>query len=69
MNLSIQDKDGAINIAREILKHKEDYVILDTETTGLGDSDVIIQISIIDLDGNVLMDSLIKPTKKKRMSS
>lgn len=69
MNLNINNRDGAIDLAREILKYKEEYVILDTETTGLGDNDVIIQIGIIDLDGNVLMDTLIKPTKRKRISS
>jgi len=37
-------------------------LILDTETTGLGRDDEIIEICLIDLDGNVLLNTLIKPT-------
>ena len=39
-----------------------DYVILDTETTGLDDKAEICQIAIIDSSGNVLLDTLVKPT-------
>lgn len=59
----------SIDIAKDFLQNKEKYVILDTETTGLGDNDVVIQIGIIDLDGNILLDTLIKPSKRKRISS
>lgn len=40
----------------------ENTLILDTETTGLGSSAEICEISIIDGLGNVVFDSLIKPT-------
>jgi DNA polymerase-3 subunit epsilon len=63
-----EDYNDSIDIAQDILNDKEKYVILDTETTGLGQNDVIVQIGIIDLDGNVLLDTLIKPTLRKRMS-
>ncbi|WP_416775943.1 exonuclease domain-containing protein [Xenorhabdus budapestensis] len=43
---------------------KEDIVILDTETTGLKSDDEIIEISIINAYGDVLLDTLIKPQKK-----
>lgn len=43
-------------------------MILDTETTGLGEKDVIIQLAAIDIDGNVLVDSLVKPKKRKSIS-
>lgn len=36
-----------------------DYVVLDTETTGLKQGE-ICEISIIDADGNVLLDTLVK---------
>jgi DNA polymerase III subunit epsilon len=65
----IKHRNGIIDITQDICHNKDKYVILDTETTGLGKNDVIIQIGIIDLDGNVLMDTLIKPTIRKRMSS
>lgn len=37
-----------------------DYVILDTETTGLERGE-IVQIALIDADGTVLLDTLVKP--------
>jgi DNA polymerase-3 subunit epsilon len=43
-------------------------VILDTETTGIGNNDVVIQIGIIDLRERVLLDTLLRPTKRKRIS-
>ena len=40
-----------------------DYVILDTETTGLDNNAEIIEISIIDMNGNILLDTLVKPSE------
>jgi DNA polymerase III subunit epsilon len=40
-----------------------DFVILDTETTGLGNDAEICQIAIIDSASNVLLDTLVKPQK------
>jgi DNA polymerase-3 subunit epsilon len=62
---NLNDRNEAINFARSVLKNKSDYLILDTETTGLGEKDVIIQLAIIDLDGNTLIDTYIRPTKRK----
>lgn len=42
---------------------KSDYLIIDTETTGLRDDDEIIEISIINMRGETLLDTLIKPTR------
>jgi DNA polymerase-3 subunit epsilon len=39
------------------------FVILDTETTGLNGDAEICQISIIDAKGNALLDTLVKPQK------
>jgi DNA polymerase-3 subunit epsilon len=38
---------------------QEDWVILDTETTGLDDAE-IVEIAIIDRVGEILLDTLIK---------
>ena len=38
-----------------------DYLVLDTETTGLGNDAEICQIAIIDAQSNVLLDTLVKP--------
>ncbi|REL31066.1 3'-5' exonuclease [Thalassotalea euphylliae] len=45
----------------EQLKSKKFYV-LDTETTGLGERDEVVEFSLIDSDGNVVIDTLVKPS-------
>lgn len=42
---------------------EQDYVILDTETTGLHQQTEICQIAIVDAQGNTLLDSLVKPVR------
>lgn len=42
----------------------ENYIVIDTETTGLNAAeDELLQVSIIDNEGTVLFDSYIKPTQ------
>jgi DNA polymerase III epsilon subunit-like protein len=41
-------------------QRKDNVVVLDTETTGLYGAE-IVEISVIGLDGNVLIDTLVKP--------
>lgn len=48
---------------RKWLDNKEKYIIIDTETTGLDYDDEIVEIAIVDLDGNIVFESLIKPSK------
>lgn len=55
-----KDKNSTILAARKLVERNA--IILDTETTGLGEKDEIIEISIIDMKGTVIMDTLIKPT-------
>lgn len=50
----------AKNTAREWLEVP--LAILDTETTGLSETDQVIEIGVVDENGQVLLDSLIKPT-------
>jgi DNA polymerase-3 subunit epsilon len=57
-----RDRQDAIRIARTKIELKPLY--LDTETTGLGDLDEIVEISILDYDGSVLFDSLVRPLRK-----
>lgn len=42
---------------------KSNFLILDTETTGLGDDAEIVEISIIDCQGDVLVNTLVKPSR------
>jgi len=43
-------------------KNKMGKIILDTKTSGLGGDDEIIEICVINLAGNILLNTLIKPT-------
>lgn len=49
---------------RSSLIMEENYIVIDTETTGLNAAeDELLQVSIIDNEGAVLFDSYIKPTQ------
>jgi DNA polymerase III subunit epsilon len=52
------------NLIDELLDDR--CVILDTETTGLNNTAEIVEISLIDSQGNVLLDTLVKPKRKMR---
>ena len=55
-----RDRVSAVLWAREQLT-QDDWTILDTETTGLYDAQ-IVEIAIIDRTGQTLLDTFIKPT-------
>lgn len=54
-------RQRSIQTAQKILEARPIY--LDTETTGLESRDEIIEISIIDDEGQVLFESLVKPSQ------
>lgn len=56
------DRAAAAHWARQILAD-ERALIVDTETTGLGVFDQVVQLAVIDITGRVLLDTLIKPTR------
>ena len=49
----------AINAAKQLLE--TNFLVLDTETTGLDSDAEIIEIAILDSDGNVLFESYVNP--------
>ena len=57
----LSNRSEAIKIARENLTKKP--LFLDTETTGLDAFSEIVEISIVDHDGEILYDTLVKPTR------
>ena len=57
-----RDRNAAIDWARALFEEKDQVVILDTETTGLDYDAEIVQVSLIDMEGRVLMDTLVKPS-------
>lgn len=50
-----------MELAKQLI-NRSDWVILDTETTGLDDEAQIVQIGLLSPLGNVLLDTLVKPT-------
>lgn len=50
-------------LVNELQRYHENTVILDTETTGLANDDEVIEIAVIDTQGSVLLNTLVKPTK------
>ena len=55
-------RQSAIQEARDLLKN--DPVYLDTETTGLHNSAEVIEIGVVDDQGEVLFESFVKPRGK-----
>ncbi len=55
----MKERQTAIQLARVYYQARPVY--LDTETTGLNDWDEIVEICILDHDGSVLLDTLVKP--------
>jgi len=47
--------------AQELMR-RENFYVLDTETTGVGKGDEIVQMGIVDKHGNTIMNQLVKPT-------
>ena len=43
--------------------HSLDPVYIDTETTGFGTTDVVIEIAVVDTNGDTLLDTLVKSSK------
>lgn len=58
---SASARQQAIQTARQVLNVKPVY--LDTETTGLERSDEIVEIAIVDAEGQVLRDTFVKPSR------
>jgi len=56
-----EDRLQAIQLARSKVELKPVY--LDTETTGLKENDEIVEIAIIDHDGQALLESLVRPLR------
>lgn len=54
------DRKAAVEWARSLLE--QDFLVLDTETTGLKGDAQIVQLAVIDSSGAVLLDTLVKPT-------
>jgi DNA polymerase III subunit epsilon len=54
-------RQDVITWARQVVEESE-TLILDTETTGLDANDEVIQLAIVDMHGNVLLHTFVRPT-------
>ncbi|MBI5409610.1 MAG: 3'-5' exonuclease [Nitrospirae bacterium] len=63
-----KDLNQSIKWARAIMDSFATWLILDTETTGIGKDDVVIQLAIINLEGVKVIDTFLKPIKKVAIS-
>ncbi len=62
------DRNASIRWARERLNSR-DFVVLDTETTGIGGTKEheVVRVAVADPDGKILFSSLVKPVGRKRI--
>lgn len=59
-----QDWQNKVRAVKQVQKWLyQDPLFLDTETTGYGQTDEVIEIAVMDLQGQVVFYSLVKPTK------
>jgi DNA polymerase III subunit epsilon len=58
---NLTSRQQAIQTARQVIAQNPIY--LDTETTGLDKSDEIVEITIINDEGSVLLNSLVRPSR------
>lgn len=58
----MNEKQIYLEIRKQWFEDKNKVVILDTETTGFYKSDQVIELGIIDLDGNILFEEKFLPT-------
>ena len=56
-----EDRYQSAQWARELLIRR-DWVVVDTETTGLAAFDQVLQVAVLDPSGRVLVDTTVRPT-------
>jgi DNA polymerase-3 subunit epsilon len=59
-----ESSENALDSFRSWIEGKSNYLLLDVETTSLDDDSEIVDIAIVDLDENVLFESLVKPVQR-----
>jgi DNA polymerase-3 subunit epsilon len=60
--MTASDRERVVDWARDLLQ-RTDWVILDTETTGISAYDEIVQVAILSYNGKPLLDTLVHPTQ------
>lgn len=66
-----QDHVAAVHWARRLLENLNSWMIIDTETTGLANNDLVISVSLIDPCGGIALNTLVaceKPSHPKALA-
>ena len=58
-----RDRLAAEGWARGLFRSGDEWVVVDTETTGLDPSAEAVQIAVLTLTGEVLLDTLVRPSQ------
>ena len=66
-SISISGQRDSVSWARAVLANASSYLIVDTETTGLSGRDEIVEIGVVDLSGNTVFHSYVRPPKRRKM--
>ena len=61
---ALQERAESAQRAIRDLLERDDVLILDTETTGIGNAEVI-ELSVIDTSGEVMLDTLVRPRSRQ----
>ncbi|BCD26913.1 hypothetical protein BC30090_p337 (plasmid) [Bacillus cereus] len=57
-----EHRESCKNKINYIFNNKNKFLVLDTQTTGLGETDEIVEIAVTDLDGKTFLNTLVRPT-------
>lgn len=55
--------DDPVEWARA-LTARDDWVVIDTETTGIGRHEAVVEVALLGPDGKTILESLVRPDKK-----
>lgn len=61
MHPNLRDRQAATAWARALLVRRR-FVVIDTETTGLGAADQIVEVAVMDPSGRVVIEAVVRPT-------
>lgn len=65
--LAATPKERATAWARNVLDNPDQYLIVDTETTGLWQDDVVVHFAVMNLQREMEINNYIRPTKRIKM--
>ena len=64
--LEMRRREGDEHRAKHYGMYREKVLFFDLELTGFYDHDEILSVTIVDANGNLIMDTLVQPKKKKK---